>query len=92
MTINLIKTQRQESAIDKLLGLMKDAYFNDNLARIEELSKTILQLHYQNELFIMKNSKLELDHVKRENRQLIDLYSNILVLQFQMQKKSLERM
>ncbi|MHA2036858.1 MAG: hypothetical protein ACW98X_10515 [Promethearchaeota archaeon] len=84
MTIN--SSQRQESTIDKLLGLMQSAYISDNLAMMEELSKTILQLHYQNELFIMKNKKLELDHIKKENRQLIDLYSNILVLQFQMQK------
>jgi hypothetical protein len=88
----MIKTQRQESAIDKLLGLMQSAYISENLAMMEDLSKTILQLHYQNELFIMENRKLELDHVKNENRQLIDIYSNILVLQYQMQKKSLERM
>jgi hypothetical protein len=88
----MIKTQRQESAIDKLLGLMQNAYISEDLARMEELSRPILQLHYQNELFIMNNNKLELDHVKNENRQLIDIYSNILVLQYQMQKKSLERM
>jgi hypothetical protein len=83
----MIRTQKQESAINKLLGSMQSAYLSDNLAMMEELSRTILQLHYTNELFIMKNRRHELDHVKRENLQLIDLYSNILVLQSRMQKK-----
>jgi len=87
----MIKTQHQETAVDKLLESMKDAYLDEDSVKMQDISKTILKLHYQNEIFIMKNPQLKLEKVRKENKQLIDLYSNILVLQVRMHNKEFEK-
>jgi hypothetical protein len=54
---------------------------------MEQLSGTILELHYQNEVFIRQNRGIELDLVKKENGLLLNLYSNLLNLLSRAYKK-----
>ncbi len=60
---------------------VRNAYLDSSSAVTETISEIILELVCQNQLFIRKNRRQELDSAKNENQQLLNLYSQVLLLQ-----------
>jgi len=75
------RTQRETSIIAQLKESIQKAYISDNSALLESLSTTILEIHAQNYTYIRQNQRLETESIKNENRTLLNLFSNLLVLQ-----------
>ncbi|KKL88368.1 hypothetical protein LCGC14_1925420 [marine sediment metagenome] len=83
----MIKRQRLDLMVLRLKEQVREAYLSGSSTQMEKISTTILEIHNQNRLFMKKNRGCELDLVKKESRQLLNLYSQILVLKSRLRKQ-----
>ncbi len=83
----MIKRQRLDLMVLRLKEQVREAYLSGSSTQMESLSTTILEIHNQNRLFMKKNRGCELDLVKKESRQLLNLYSQILILKSRLRKQ-----
>ena len=82
----MIKRQRLDLMVLRLKEQVREAYLSGSSTQMEKISTTILEIHNQNRLFMKRNRGCELDLVKKESRQLLNLYSQILILKSRLHK------
>ncbi|KKL13023.1 hypothetical protein LCGC14_2529890 [marine sediment metagenome] len=83
----MIKRQRLDLFVLRLKEQVREAYLSGSSTRMERISTTILEIHDQNSLFMKRNRGCELELVEKESRQLLNLYSQILILKSRLRKQ-----
>ncbi len=83
----MIKRQRLDLMVLRLKEQVREAYLSGSFTQMERISTTILEIHNQNRLFMKRNRGCELNLVKKESRQLLNLYSQILILKSRLHKQ-----
>ena len=83
----MIKRQRLDLMVLRLKEQVREAYLSGSSTHMEKISTTILEIHNQNRLFMKKNRGCELGLVKKESRDLLNLYSQILILKSRLHKQ-----